>query len=106
MMKIPRLRLSVPTALAIWFVALGAVPIRSETGQDAWRRYTRLDAATAAKYSTIPRVVIRAGDSLLLKSAEQELLGGLHGLLGGEIDTATSLSQKPTILIGTLNSMG
>lgn len=100
---IAHLLLFLPTA-AVLLVALTS-PVHAENGQDAWLRYARLDPASAAQYSTIPRVVIRAGDSPLLTSAEQELIRGLSSMLGGEIHTATVPGQAPFIMIGTLQSL-
>ncbi len=68
-------------------------------------RYARLEPAASAKYSSVPRRILRVGDSPVLESAEQELTRGLRGLLGGEFHTATALSDRPVILIGALDSL-
>jgi len=50
-------------------------------------------------------MVVRVGDSAVLESAEQELTRGLRGLLGGEFHTASSATDGPFILMGTLESV-
>jgi len=93
-------------AITLFLLATGIGSVQAETGQAAWLRYVPLDPATRAKYSSIPRLVMRVGDSPVLASAEQELTRGLRGLLGGEFRTSTSLNDGPVILMGTLDSVG
>ncbi len=84
-----------------------AIATRAETGQDAWLRYARLDPSAAAKFSTIPRTIVRVGNSPVLDSAEKELLRGLGGLLPGEFrSTYTLPKQGRVIFVGTVESMG
>jgi alpha-glucuronidase len=83
-----------------------SLPLQALADSGAWLNYTRLDPSAAKKYSSLPRIVVRVGDSAVLNSAEQELIRGLHGLLGAEIQTATRVSQSPRILVGTIDSLG
>jgi len=92
--------------LAAYLSSLGAASLRAETGRDAWLRYAPLDPAARAKYSAVPRLILRVGDSPVLHSAESELTRGLHGMLGGEFRNTTSISDGPFILLGTLDSVG
>ncbi len=85
---------------ALLHVAL-ALPVEAETGQDAWLRYARLDPAIATQYSTVPRRVIRLGDSSALHSAEGELTLGLYEMMG---EQNPAVSQEPYILIGPIDS--
>jgi alpha-glucuronidase len=94
------LRIAVLLAAALLLVA-PALPVQAETGQDAWLRYARLDPAIATQYSTIPRRVIRLGDSPALSSAEGEVTRGLHEMLEEHIQSG---KQDPYILIGTMDS--
>jgi len=64
-------------------------------------RYARLDPTASAKYSSVSRLIVRAGDSPVLESAEQELTRGLRGLLDGEFHATTALTYGPVILLGT-----
>ena len=62
-----------------YLLCLLALPalLPAETGRDAWLRYARLDAAPS-----IPAVVATTDDSILIRSAQQELVRGIRGMLG------------------------
>src|SRR5208337_4372875 len=92
-------------ATAAFLLGAGTVSLQAETGREAWLRYARLDPKASAKYSSVPRMVVRVGDSPVLESAEQELTRGLRGLLGGEFRTSTALRHEPVILFGTLSQV-
>ena len=93
-------------AITVFLLGAGTQSLHAETSQAAWLRYARLDPAASAKYSSIPRLVLRVGDSTVLASAEQELTRGLGAMLGGEFRTTTALNNGPVILMGTLDSVG
>jgi alpha-glucuronidase len=94
-------------ALAISSLATLSPALRAQSpGQNAWLRHAPLDAIDAAKYLTLPRTIVRVGDTTVLKSAEQELIRGLHGMLGGEYQTATEATQVPSFLIETVDTLG
>jgi alpha-glucuronidase len=92
-------------AIAVLLLGAGTQSLRAETGRDAWLRYARLDPKASAKYSAVPRLILRVGDSAVLESAEQELTRGLRGMLGGEFHTTTALRREPVILLGTLSQI-
>jgi alpha-glucuronidase len=74
----------------------------AETGRDAWLRYARLDEpAFSHARAAIPAVVVVAGQSPLLTSARDELIRGVHGMLGYELRTESALPKEPAILLGT-----
>ncbi len=100
------LRKLLPTFIFVFFLSgIATLPAQAETGQDAWLRYARLDPTAAAKYSSIPRLVFRVGNSPVLDSAEHELIRSLQGMLGGEFNTAAATPQQPFIFLGTLDSL-
>jgi len=92
-------------AIAFFLLGTGTQTLQAESGQDAWLRYARLDPAARAKYSSLPRLIMRVGDSPVLLSAEQELTRGLRGLLGGQFHVTTTLPREPVILLGTLSQV-
>ncbi len=93
-------------AFAVLLLGAEMQPVRAETGRDAWLHYAPLDVAASAKYSAVPHLILRVGNSLVLHSAEQELTRGLHGIMGGEFRATTSINDGPFILMGTLDSVG
>jgi alpha-glucuronidase len=99
-------RLIAVLTLTAYLSSLGNASLRAETGRDAWLRYAPLDPASRAQYSSVPRLILRVGDSPVLASAQQELARGLHSMLGGEFRATTSANEGPSILIGTRNSIG
>jgi alpha-glucuronidase len=77
----------------------------AETGDDAWLRYAPLPPAILARVGTVPRTVTLLGDSVVLRSARDELIRGLGSLLASPIAGTTSLPRTPTILLGTLERL-
>lgn len=74
----------------------------AETGAQAWLRSARLDATTANQYSQMPAVVVTLGNSPPLKSAQEELLHGVRGMLGRTLRIEQGAPTEPAILIGTI----
>jgi alpha-glucuronidase len=76
-------------------VLLGfACALHAETGRDAWLRYTPLKDA-----SGIPGVVVTLGDSLLLRTARQEMVRGIAGFTGNPPRELTEVPPEPSIVI-------
>jgi len=72
--------------LVRWLVLLCIVfvcrSLLAEGGRRAWLRHAALDPATAKSYAYLPDHFVILDDSLVLKSAERELLAGISGMLG------------------------
>src|SRR5580692_6679149 len=81
--------------------AADAVGTDAETGHEAWLRYAPLEKTLASKYDSLPSNVIAAGDSVVLRSAQQELMRGIRGMLG---TTLGNLPRQPgpAIVVGTI----
>jgi alpha-glucuronidase len=91
------------TLLSVLVFAFCLTPqLRAETGAPAWPRYAPLDQPAAQKFAALPDTVFTLGDSAILKSAQQELLLGLHGMLGKTLRSAGSLPNGDTIVLGIL----
>ena len=93
--------------LTLSFLLLVTIPLRvlaEFPDQNAWLRYTPLPAKTVLNYSALPRTVVRLGDSPTVQSAEEELISGLHSLLGVEFSPANS-TKAPALLLGTAGSV-
>jgi alpha-glucuronidase len=91
------------TAVAVSALVLAAItPAWAETGHDAWLRYAVLPEAVRARFASVPRTVTLLGDSLVLKTARDEIVRGLGSLLATPIQTAAALPRTPTIVLGTI----
>jgi alpha-glucuronidase len=90
--------------LAAFFTAALAPLADAETGAEAWLRYAAVDAKTAKMYEGLPTRVVVLGDSPELKSAQEELVRGISGMLGRTLRVASSQKQS-AIMLGTLKQL-
>lgn len=70
----------------------------AETGELAWLRYTSLDSKTAATYRSLPSQVVVLGDSVVMKSARQELVRGMAQMLGRNLRVSKTLTENSIAL--------
>jgi alpha-glucuronidase len=73
-------------------------------GRAAWLRYAALDSGAAASAQEIPSSLLVLGDSEVMRTAQQELVRGYHGLLGKALAIADAPSS-PAIVLGTYREM-
>lgn len=78
-------------------------PQFAESETDAWLRYAALDANSAKKFVGLPSHVEVLDDSLVLKSAEHELMQGIGRMFRGR-NVAESESGS-VFLLGTLSEV-
>ena len=71
-----------------------------ESGAEAWLRYAPLNAQTGKLYRNVPAKIVLRGDSLVLRTAGQELARGIEQMLGRSFGTG-SVAQD-AFLLGTL----
>ena len=77
--------------------------VLADTGQAAWLRYARLDAATAERNArNIPRTIVTLESASPIEKARDELAAGLRGMLGIEPKLVTELATDGAIIVGTL----
>jgi len=84
------------------------VPIilQAETGYDMWLRYAALDDASARQArAVLPAVITVAGDSVIERSAQQELIRGIGGMVGRVLRVETRVANEPAIILGTLDEI-
>jgi len=82
-------------------------PVAAETGAEAWLRYSALSPQAAKTYERLPANTVSLGDSLVLKTAQQELLRGASQMLGRTLRVRTlrvktSSSPENAIVLGKL----
>lgn len=102
--------------LVLCGVALVLVGARASFGADAetgnpkldseaWLRYNQLDSETVKKYAQLRLPIVVLGDSVVLKSAQQELDRGLEQMLNNVIVFEASLHSDGAIVLGTLDHL-
>lgn len=88
-------------ALLLFTVA----PVLAETGADAWLRYARLDPNLASTYEALPASTTVLGNSMVLASAQKELVLGVRGMLGRILRIQSGQPSEAAIVIGTLEQV-
>jgi alpha-glucuronidase len=92
--------------IAIWgMLLLVGCTLRAETGADAWLRYAPLSEAERARYVTLPASLVVLGNSPLLRSAQDELVRGVKGMLGRTLRESDGQVKENCIVLGTLESL-
>jgi alpha-glucuronidase len=106
------MNLSRPCRLAfiacIFFVSAIAAPCASAAQSavsetDAWLRYAPLDASSAKKFAALPSHVEILGDSLVLNSAQRELIRGMRRMLGRSLQPGSD--HEDVFILGTLSDI-
>jgi alpha-glucuronidase len=93
-------------ALLLLFCIVFVPPLCAETGADAWLRYAALDAEAADQYKSLPATTIVLGNSLVLTTAQAELVRGVKGMLGKTLRISSGSPAEDAILIGTAEQIG
>ena len=89
-------------ALLLAFV-LTPAGVSAETGQAAWLRYARLDAAAAQRLQReMPRSIVTFESAAPIQKAREELVAGLHGMASIDLSGAEQLPADGAIVAGTL----
>ena len=89
-------------ALGLVFACLIAATAASETGAEAWLRYSALSREAAKSYQHLPRKLVVLGDSAVLKTAQQELVLGAAQILGETLRVSENSSPENAIILGIL----
>ncbi len=76
-------------------------PAQAEDGYDLWLRYHALPSAQADAARAQLRTVVAPRDTAVQRSARDELLRGLSGLLGEPPGEAATVRDVGTLVIGT-----
>ncbi len=91
--------------LAVLIVVSMPAPLRAETGAQAWLRYARLDQHALRAYDDLPTVVATLDDSAITRSAQQELLLGMRGMLERNLRMESKLPDNAAIVLATLSEL-
>ncbi len=77
----------------------------AESGAEGWLRYSALQEQAAKKYERLPASTVALNDSLVLKTAQQELIRGMRGMLGRNLRTGAGPFAEPAILLGRFEQL-
>ncbi len=97
----PRPTLASLTAFLI-FVFVFSLPSYAETGAEGWLRYARLNPQAARQYGQLPETVVTIGDSLVLQTAQRELVLGVKKISGRSLGTDSSVVRRTAFVLGTV----
>jgi alpha-glucuronidase len=73
----------------------------AETDEEAWLRYAPLDRQAAEHFSSLPLATVVLGNSIVLKTAQQELIRGVSGMLGRSERSQNQLPGERAIVLAT-----
>jgi len=76
----------------------------AENGAEAWLRYATLDAQTAKTFADLPGQIVVRGNSLVVHSAEQELIRGLDHMLARSFQSSEKVGGT-AIVIGVIGDL-
>jgi alpha-glucuronidase len=101
------IRALVRVALIAAFVCAAGLPrpIHAETGAEAWLRYPALSPRAARSFDRLPPQTVLLGDSVVVKTAQHELLQGVAQMLGRTLRVGTNSSLENSIVLGTLTDL-
>ncbi len=95
------LRIAVLGATFLWATAFPLL-VPAETGAEAWLRYSALSPQAAKTYERLPGKTVLLGDSLVLRTAQQELVGGVAQMLGKTLRAGANSPWESAIVLGTV----
>jgi alpha-glucuronidase len=91
-------------AFVLLFVYLlaAATTAKAEDGSAAWLRYAPLNVEAARRYQSLPATTVLLNDTLVLTTAQTELVRGVRGMLSRTLRIGSGIPTEDAILIGTL----
>ncbi len=97
--EIPVPRFRVVAIITLVCGSAFAQSAKAATDVDAWLRYTPLDARTAKQYERLPSKVVVVGDSIVLKTAAQELTLGVSKMTGRGLISSDKIAASSIVLV-------
>jgi alpha-glucuronidase len=89
----------------VFLCATALLPfLAAETGAEAWLRYAAIDLPAAKAYERFPWAVV-LGDSLVLKTAQQELVRGIDQIAGTTMRGGAGWPRENAVVLGTLRQL-
>ena len=102
--------IGVAMRLAVWGAALLCVtalprPLAAETGAEAWLRYSPLSSHAAKGYARLPDTTVLLGDSVVLHTAQQELVRAVAQMLGRTLRISGGSPPDHAIVLAKLTDL-
>jgi hypothetical protein len=91
--------------LLLVYAFVGPTPARAEDGSPAWLRYAPLNGEAARAYASLPAATGLLGDTLVLTTAQSELVRGVKSMLGRTLRVSSYIPHEDAILIGTFEQL-
>jgi alpha-glucuronidase len=86
-----------------YLLLIAALSLHAESGADAWLRNAPLDEASARPYRpSLPAAIVTFNASPVARSAQDEMLRGVRGMLGRTLRVQSTLPAESAIVLGTL----
>src|SRR5262249_42614788 len=77
---------------------------RLRVSDSAWLRYEALEGSVRdSLYANLPHVVFAPDDSLIVRTARQELMNGLGSMLGAPLRLTTEPRDQGAIVLGKIS---
>ena len=106
-MDAPTVRRGLASCAAIACLVLVARPAGAESGVAAWLRYPPItDAALRSRYGVVSGSVVVLGDSLVARTARDEVLRGVESMLARRLTAAPPGAADVGIVLGTREQIG
>jgi alpha-glucuronidase len=92
---------------AAFFCGARLPQLEAETGAEAWLRYSALPPQAAKNYERLPDKAVLLDDSLMLQTAQQELIRGVSQMLGRTLRVQAGIAgagprETNQIVLGTM----
>jgi alpha-glucuronidase len=93
-----------PTASFLLAISLCTFAM-AENGSDAWLRYAPLTHKQTQRYASLPATVVVLGNSVVLTTAQNELIRGVQGMLGRTLHGAQGPHSENAIVLATISEL-
>jgi len=90
---------------AAFLCAAALPPLAAETGAEAWLRYSALSPQAAKGYQRLPDKTVLLGDSVVLHTAQQELVRGVAQMLGRTLRIGGGSPPDHAIVLAKLTEL-
>ncbi|HMK31168.1 MAG TPA: alpha-glucuronidase family glycosyl hydrolase, partial [Terriglobales bacterium] len=89
----------------LFAMVLAAPFLAAESGIDAWLRYAPVADDALPRYASLPASAVVLGNSVVLTTAQKELIRGLRGMLARTVRADTALPAESAMVLGTLRQL-